>query len=361
MLSDSGSLAEGCEREVHVTPIRRLNSIMFITALIALSPVLPSCQRSLSNDGANAGSRTTDLREQLEACRRQHEAQVSTTEVKALRAELQRIGSVADQQTRRHAAMQRVMNDYSRGVCLIHGIFTLKEGHEKTMKPVRDDDGELLELEYLGSGFLVHESGLIVTNRHVAEPWWNNKGVAPLLARGMEPAFIKLTVTFPERPTITIDPTTIRVSAEDADVAVMTASFSGVPVLPLSQRDPGELRGEKLMLLGYPTGLTALLARADPEVAAAALTEANDTTELIEALSRRHAISPVITHGTLSDTTARQLIYDAVTTSGGSGGPVFDPDGEVIGVNFAVLRDFQGSNFGVPIRFVRPLLARDFN
>ena len=344
-----------------MTPIRWSNSIFFNAALIALSPVLPSCQRSIDNDGANTGGQSTDLQRQLEVCRRQHEAQVSTAEVKALRAELQRIGSVADQQTRRHTAMQRVMSDYSRGVCLIHGIFTLKERHENTMSHVTEDDGEPFELEYLGSGFLVHESGLIVTNRHVAEPWWNNTRVAPLLARGLVPAFIKLTVTFPGRPTITINPGTIRVSAEDADVAVMTASVSGVPVLPLSERDALQLRGERLMLLGFPTGLSALLARADPEVAAAALAEAIDTTTLIEALSRRHAISPVITHGTLSDTTARQLIYDAVTTSGGSGGPVFDADGEVIGVNFAVLRDFQGSNFGVPIRFARQLLARDSN
>lgn len=339
-----------------MTPIRQPKSIVCIAALVAISLVLSSCQRSLNTGGANAGGRSTDLRRQLEECRKQHEAQVSTAEVKALRAELRRIGSVADEQTRRHAAMQRVMRDYSRGVCLIHGIFTIKERHEKTMTPVTDDDGEPLELEYLGSGFLAHDSGLIVTNRHVAEPWWNNKSVAPLIARGLEPAFIKLTVTFPEQPTITVDPATIRVSAEDADVAVITALVHGVPVLPLSERDPRDLRGERLMLLGYPTGLSALLARADPDVVSEALDEAHDTTSLIEALSRRHAISPVITHGTLSDTTTRQLIYDAVTTSGGSGGPVFDSDGEVIGVNFAILRDFQGSNFGVPIRFVRSLL-----
>ena len=341
-----------------MSKMRWSNSIIVRAALISLSPVFASCQRSLINDVANAGGQCTDLRRQLEECRRQHEAQVSTAEVKALRSELHRIGSVADQQTRRHTAMQRVMIDYSRGVCLIHGIFTIKERRENSMKQVMDDDGKPLELEYLGSGFLVHESGLIVTNRHVAEPWWNNKTVGPLLARGLEPAFIKLTVTFPEQPTITVDPATIRVSAEDADIAIMVAPVSGVPILPLSKRDPQRLRGERLMLLGYPTGLSALLARADPEVASAALADANDTTSLIAALSRRHAITPVITHGTLSDATGRQLIYDAVTTSGGSGGPVFDPDGEVIGVNFAVLRDFQGSNFGVPIRFVRPLLSR---
>ena len=76
----------------------------------------------------------------------------------------------------------------------------------------------------------------------------------------------------------------------------------------------------------------------------------------IRALSKRAAITPAATHGTLNDVTAHKLIYDAVTTSGGSGGPVFGPDGEVIGVNFAILRDFTGSNFGVPIRLVRPLI-----
>lgn len=339
-----------------MAPIRRSKSILFMAILVAISPVLPSCQQSHSNGAANARGPTTELRRQLEECRRQHEAQVSTAEVKALREELRRIGSLTDEQTHKHAAMQRVMNEYSRGVCLIHGVFTLNERRKNAITRVTDDDGGLLELEYLGSGFLVHESGLVITNRHVAEPWWNNKSVAPLLARGLEPAFIKLTVTFPDQPTVNVDATTIRVSAEGADVAVMTALVRSVPVLPLSGRDPQQLRGERLMLLGYPTGLSALLARADPDVVSEALNEAHDTTSLIEALSRRHAISPVITHGTLSDATSRQLIYDAVTTSGGSGGPVFDADGEVIGVNFAILRDFQGSNFGVPIRFVRPFL-----
>lgn len=78
-----------------------------------------------------------------------------------------------------------------------------------------------------------------------------NRGVAPLLARGLEPSFIKLTVTFPDQSTTTVDPTTIHVSAEDADVAIIKAEVTGVPVLPLSGRDPHDLCGERLMLLGY--------------------------------------------------------------------------------------------------------------
>lgn len=334
----------------------RMNTFILTILLVTIVPFLPSCQRSLSDRSSRDTRQSGDLRRQLEECRRQHADQVSTAEVESLRSELRRIGNIADQEARRHAAMHRVMNEYSRGVCLIHGIFTLKLHQTAATTQVADDEGQPLELEYLGSGFLVHESGVIVTNRHVAEPWWKNRSVAPLLARGLEPAFVKLTATFPEQPTISVDPASIRVSAEDADVAILTAEVNGVPILPLSNLNPVELRGERLMLLGYPTGLAALLARADPEIVAAALADATDTTSLIEALSQRHAISPVITHGTLSDITDRQLIYDAVTTSGGSGGPVFGPDGDVIGVNFAILRDFQGSNFGVPIRYVRPLL-----
>ena len=60
---------------------------------------------------------------------------------------------------------------------------------------------------------------------------------------------------------------------------------------------------------------------------------------------------PVITEGTIGNVLAQMIVYDAATTQGGSGGPVFGSDGEVIAVNYAVLRDFTGANFGVPIVF----------
>lgn len=331
--------------------VSRTYPVLLIGTILTTAPFL-SCMR----DPGSARSRVTDLQAQLEACRKQHAAQVSTSELESLRTELRLYSGLAKEETQRRAAMQRVMGSFSQGVCLIHGIFTLNERRADGVGPVKGPDDKPLRLEYLGSGFLVSADGHIVTNRHVAEPWWSNESVAPLLAGGMEPAFVELTVTFPGQPPIVVDPGTIRVSSDGVDVAVLVAPVQDVPVLPLSERDPQELRGQRLMLLGYPTGLAALLARADPEVASAALAEARDTTTLIEALSQRHAITPVITHGTLSEITHRQLIYDAVTTAGGSGGPVFGPDGEVIGINFATLRDFQGSNYGVPVRFVRVLL-----
>ncbi|MCH7597235.1 MAG: trypsin-like peptidase domain-containing protein [Planctomycetes bacterium] len=112
-----------------------------------------------------------------------------------------------------------------------------------------------------------------------------------------------------------------------------------------------------MILLGYPTGLNALLARAEPDLVEEVLSSASDAMSLIRALAARDAIAPVITQGALNEVRPRRLVYDAETTSGGSGGPVFGADGTVIGVNFAITRDFDGSNFGVPIRFARKLLA----
>jgi S1-C subfamily serine protease len=64
-----------------------------------------------------------------------------------------------------------------------------------------------------------------------------------------------------------------------------------------------------------------------------------------------------VTQGHIGDVLADKIVFDAQTTSGGSGGPLFNQDGKVIGVTHAVLRGFGGSNFGIPIRYSDPLLG----
>jgi len=245
------------------------------------------------------------------------------------------------------------MDVYSQGICLIHGVFTFAQSEGDKLTPILSADGESLRLEYLGSGFLVSASGEVLSNRHIVEPWWNNDDVAMFLDRGLTPLLLSLTATFPGDAPRTIDPATFRVSTEGVDLADFRVHGVSGPVLPLADAEPRDLRGQGVMLMGYPTGLRALLARVEPEIAKEALANAGDTSALIRELSVRHAIMPVITHGILNDVTDRKLLYDAVTTSGGSGGPVFGPDATVIGINFAVLRDFQGVNYGVPVRFAK--------
>ena len=293
---------------------------------------------------------------QMETFRREQAGHVSSEEVQELRSDLARRAAVVDGLVERNAALKRVLDVYTRGVCLVYGIYTFKVQQEDELIPVRTADGAPLNLEYIGSGFLATAEGHVITNRHVAEPWWNNATVAPLIEQGFIPEFVELTVGFPDKAPITVDPTTIRLSPDGVDVAVFQVSVEDVPVLPLFSGELQATRGERVVLLGYPTGLNAMLARAEPELVSEALSAATNTKELIAELAKRRAISPVITQGALNEVRERRLVYDAETTSGGSGGPVFGPDGTVIGVNFAVTRDFGGSNFGVPIRFARALL-----
>jgi S1-C subfamily serine protease len=66
----------------------------------------------------------------------------------------------------------------------------------------------------------------------------------------------------------------------------------------------------------------------------------------------------LITQGHIGDVLSDKIVFDAQTTSGGSGGPLINQQGKVVGVTFAVLKGFGGSNFGIPIRFSQPLLTR---
>lgn len=296
------------------------------------------------------------LREQLEACRKAHLANASHDEVQRLRVELGQQNNAAQLFQQRDVSLRRILDESSRGVCLLHGKFGFVDPAVGTEELVTDETGGPLELAYIGSGFRVSAEGDVVTNRHVAEPWWNNSSVAQLLGRGWVPRLLCLTAYFPGQAPRSVDLSTIRVS-QKADVAAMTVNAGSATVLPLSAVSSNEYRGQRIVLMGYPTGLSALLARAEPEIVEDILGVAVGPESVLEELAKRGAISPIITQGALNEITAGKLVYDAETTSGGSGGPVIAMNGSVIGVNFAITRDFHGSNFGVPVRFVRELLG----
>jgi serine protease Do len=78
----------------------------------------------------------------------------------------------------------------------------------------------------------------------------------------------------------------------------------------------------------------------------------------MEEPARRHLIKPVVTQGTIGDVLPGKIDYDAQTISGGSGGPLFNDRGQIIGINFAMVRDFSGSNFAIPVRFGESPLKR---
>jgi hypothetical protein len=64
-----------------------------------------------------------DLRGQLLEYRKGQDLLVSREEVAKLRSEFERRAEVVDRLVETSAALKRVLHEYSRGVCLVHGVF----------------------------------------------------------------------------------------------------------------------------------------------------------------------------------------------------------------------------------------------
>ena len=82
----------------------------------------------------------------------------------------------------------------------------------------------------------------------------------------------------------------------------------------------------------------------------------DSVTRIVSQLAAQNLIRPTTTQGHIGDVLKDKIVYDAATTSGGSGGPLFNRSGKVIGVNFAILKGFGGSNLAVPVRYANELL-----
>jgi serine protease Do len=145
--------------------------------------------------------------------------------------------------------------------------------------------------------------------------------------------------------------------SNERDVALCTFAQGDLelPILPLDEQDEGAVSGQSVVLMGYPAGLDGLLARVD-ERERWGLSRVSLRTALNE-LAGREQIRPQSTQGHIGDITPRQLVYDAPTSEGGSGGPVFGLNGKVIGINQAVMPNTP-SNFGVPIRYAIELIQK---
>ncbi|PYU62000.1 MAG: hypothetical protein DMG55_05650 [Acidobacteria bacterium] len=175
--------------------------------------------------------------------------------------------------------------------------------------------------------------------------------------RNLNPAVAELTAYFPDAAAGV--PVSISEISEEADLAVLKGDLSGLkkPILRMDASKEAAVSGQPLLSLGYATGISAILARAGEDAANdIAKTTGGKPREVVDELLRRKLIRPLVTQGHIGDVLPDKIVYDAQTTAGSSGGPLINREGEVIGVTFAVVKGFGGSNFGVPIRFAQPLL-----
>ena len=274
-------------------------------------------------------------------------------------------------------AAQTIIHTYESSVCLVHVVLAFAEhrtglrlhyvGVTSDGAPQTDDHnnpmlsltgaGPEVHIDVFGTGFVASASGQIVTNHHVAEPWWQDDDLKEMLDQGLEPVIVEMTAYFPGIPR-GIAITTQKISSE-ADVAVLKADISGLGIKQIALADGrrAAVSGGPVVLLGYPTALNAILARTGAETLQSIATASHgDPKQLMEELARRNLIRPITTQGHIGDVLSDKIVYDAQTTSGGSGGPLFNEQGRVIGINFAMVREFGGSNFAIPVSYAQSLL-----
>jgi S1-C subfamily serine protease len=157
----------------------------------------------------------------------------------------------------------------------------------------------------LGTGFVVREDGWIATNLHV-------------VIGGP-----RLRVTF--RDGKEMDAIEVLAASPEHDLALVRVDAKGLPALVLGNSDAMH-PGDPVVAIGNPLGLEDTVSNG--------------------LVSARRKVSA----------TFEVLQVSAPIAHGSSGGPIFNDQGEVIGVAAAVLQGGQNLAFGVPTRYLAPLM-----
>ena len=179
----------------------------------------------------------------------------------------------------------------------------------------------------LGSGVIIDERGLILTNEHV---------IADVE---------KITVTLADGRELE---GTLKGKDPRSDLAIIKVDAKKLPVAKLG--DSSTVRtGQWAVALGNPFGLIGT----GPSVRAMGA-EPTLTVGVVSALNRQ------LPRASRADRDYAGLIQtDAAINPGNSGGPLLNLQGEVIGINVAILtssRGFEGIGFAIPINKAKGVL-----
>ena len=178
----------------------------------------------------------------------------------------------------------------------------------------------------VGTGFIVREDGVIVTNCHVVE------------------GGSRLTVFLSDKDRTEYEARLIGADCLN-DLAVLDIDEEGLPTVPLG--NSGSLRlGQRVVALGYALGLEG-----GPTVTSGIVSSLDRT---IKAEDRNCRICPtpegsqfpVRTYGSVVQT-------DAAINPGNSGGPLVDMRGRVVGINSAGSQGAENIGFAIKIDFVK--------
>jgi len=156
----------------------------------------------------------------------------------------------------------------------------------------------------VGSGFIISQDGRILTNAHVVE---NADEVTVVLKDGRRLA----------GKVVGADPVT--------DVAVIDVDATNLPTVELGNSD-NIVPGQWAIAIGNPLGLNNTV-----------------TQGIVSAIGRSGSDIGI------QDKRLDFIQTDAAINPGNSGGPLLNAQGEVIGVNTAIIGGAQGLGFAIPI------------
>ena len=168
----------------------------------------------------------------------------------------------------------------------------------------------------LGTGFVVRDDGVIVTNAHVVA------------------GATKMSVMMRDG---TVYPARLLGQDESNDVAVLKIDAKSLPTVKLGNSN-NLVIGEWAIAIGNPFGF--YLGNSEPSVSVG-----------VVSATQRNLIAPSEGEASYFD----MIQTDAAINPGNSGGPLVDADGEVIGVNSSMLAPTGGSvglGFAIPINRV---------
>lgn len=180
------------------------------------------------------------------------------------------------------------------------------------------------EGQSLGSGFIISADGYIVTNNHVVAPAADGAVVE------------EITVTMPDRKEYKA-----RVIGRDAqsDLAVLKIDGQNLPFVKFGDSTKSRV-GDWVITIGNPLGFGGTV-----------------TTGIVSALYRNVGEGGPGTGGAY----ARYIQTDAAINRGNSGGPMFDLNGNVIGINSAIISPTGaniGLGFAIPADVAAPIVAK---
>jgi S1-C subfamily serine protease len=267
-------------------------------------------------------------------------------ETAGLEQQVHQLSQQLDDLKRQDAFSSAAVNDARESVGYIYGIYRVSG----------DPATPPIHARVSGTGFIV-APGLIATNRHVAEPWYGDREAAIALRHGATPMLEKIEAYFPGSPfPVVLEPVVL---AKHGDLAILRMEPTAFTekLRPLSLASGPPRVGEPISVLAYPMGVTGMVAKS-PAAVYERLSSHQDDPGTAGELAALSLIRPSATFGHIGDVSADKLIYDAPTARGGSGGPVLNIRGQVVGINAAYIEGFSGGTLGIAASNLLPLIEK---